>query len=234
MAKKVLEQEDFEQVAPQEAPKIPHWGDPDWGDYVLTLFTENEKVEGLPTCNGLRRVFFNLFDVVSSERDLFIPEQGISIGWRVRFVPRKVLTLNETIPTITISATASCSLENTKHPFSKYLVATADTRAEARCYRKALLLNCIAAEEIPDGMEEVPQGEMSEALSKMILNMCKMNKISISDLLRVHKKEIADKGHDVLVFEYLTKAEAAKVMNILNAYQSNSGVSIPEEIKVKE
>ena len=68
MAKKLGSEEDCEEPKQVAQEKTVRYGDPEWNDYILGQLTEQEKENGLPRCDGLRRVFFNEFDVVESRR----------------------------------------------------------------------------------------------------------------------------------------------------------------------
>ena len=65
---------------------------PEWNDYVLGLFAENELYDGRPLCAGLRRVAELLLGriVISRPTQVFPPTAGDTIGratviWEVVF-----------------------------------------------------------------------------------------------------------------------------------------------------
>ena len=65
---------------------------PEWNDYVLSLFEENELYDGRPLCAGLRRVAELLLgEIVSSKpTQIFPPLKGDEIGratviWEIVF-----------------------------------------------------------------------------------------------------------------------------------------------------
>ncbi len=66
--------------------------DPEWNDYVLSHFQENEMFDGRPLCAGLRRVAEQLLGRVVSSRptQIFAPTSGDEIGratvvWEIIF-----------------------------------------------------------------------------------------------------------------------------------------------------
>lgn len=220
-----IEADDFENEE-VVVKRSPLYGDEDWSDYVMTLFLESELEDGKPKCDGLRRVMHKLFDVVYAKP---VKYEDTVVQYEVCFLPRKVMTIDMggSYPTITIGAIASASKENTKHPYSKYLHALAETRAEARAYRKALLLKCVAAEETDEA--EMPEaGEAKSSQLTAINVMCKKNKISLDKLITFHKKTLGK-----LTTGSMTNEQASKILTLLNNYQSTAqGTnSIPEEIK---
>jgi hypothetical protein len=219
----------------------PAMGSREWNDYVLSLLTDEEKdSEGHPRCDGLRRVMHSLFDVISTRStDQKVSKDEVFINWEVKYLPRKqfVMDLTEAqLPTVTVSAFASANLDNTKGVFQRHLAAVADSKAEARCYRKALLLNKVTAEEVQEstGDELISAGPTSgNHQSKAIDLMCQKLGCDLDKFLKYHRKDISNKKGPKLALDKLNKEEAAKALNILNRYQSNNKDHvIPDEIKV--
>lgn len=213
----------------------PDYGDSDWSDYVMSLFREDELEKGLPKANGLRRVLNKLFDVISStSQQIIMGNNEVAINWIIEFLPHKELvfdTTNPTLPIKKVSGFASATEINVKYPFNKYLAATADTRAEARATRKALLLNCIAAEEAEENFDEPNTKEnITTSQKNIIKSMAERNKWNADVLFKIHAKDISDRV--VASLNDLTSDEAAKFLNIFNQYQSNSGKTVPVEAKV--
>ena len=76
-------------IMDESAPSITS---PEWNDYILELFADNELFDGRPTCAGLRRVSeLVLGQVVSSKpTQVFPPSGGNEVGratvvWEVIF-----------------------------------------------------------------------------------------------------------------------------------------------------
>jgi hypothetical protein len=122
----------------------PKTTDPEWNDYVLSLFEDNEMYDGRPLCHGLRRVAELLFgDIICSRpTKVFPPQDDNGIGratviWEIVFENGQ-----------SFSDVADCWEGNTDDTFCVFNTATAATRAEGRALRKALRLRVVAAEEI--------------------------------------------------------------------------------------
>ena len=128
-------------IMDESAPSITS---PEWNDYILELFADNELFDGRPTCAGLRRVSeLVLGQVVSSKpTQVFPPSGGNEVGratvvWEVIFSDGSVF-----------SDVADSWEGNTDDMFCVFNTATAATRAEGRALRKALRLRTVAAEEM--------------------------------------------------------------------------------------
>jgi len=233
-SKQSMLDEAFEEESVDNAESnVPEYGDPNWSSYVLSLLTEDEKDgNGLPKCNGLRRVLFNLFDVIHSKSsDPIQVGNDVCVRWEVRFMKHQVMSIdpdNPYVPTYTISAIGSASQENCSHPFVKYLPAMADTRSEARCYRKALLLDVLASEELTaNEVQEVGAAQSVQFIA--IKGIVERLGIDLNKFLTKYKEEFKLKSPSL---DGLSRAQATKMMSKLNNFQSSSpGTnSIPEDI----
>lgn len=121
---------------------------PEWTQYVIGLMGEDELVEDHPTIDGLRRVASMLIGpIVSKTSDLVDPprpDNGMRACVRVR-----VIYHGNTGP-VTHDGLADVCEENCEPAFARFLTSSAETRAEARCHRSALMLRrVVAAEELP-------------------------------------------------------------------------------------
>lgn len=130
-------------------PDPPQYGKEGWEEYVMSRFKEDELFEGKhPTLNGLRRVANELFGgltrsaVVKLERN-----------WEGR---GSAYCVYEIIlhPGVTFHGCGDSTEHNTHEAYSIYPVALAENRAEARAYRKALMLKTVAAEEMKETKNE--------------------------------------------------------------------------------
>ncbi len=123
---------------------VPARTSPEWNDFVMELFEEEELFEGRPLCAGLRRVAELLLGrvVCSRPTQVFPPQSGDEIGrstvvWEVVFEDGS-----------TFSDVADAWQGNTDDKFCVFSTATAATRAEGRALRKALRIKTVAAEEM--------------------------------------------------------------------------------------
>lgn len=202
---------------------------PEWNDYVLSQFSENELVDGCPNVHGLRRVTEMLLGPVVRSVGTVVNNYTcnyiIMIQWNRDyngFSGMGDYGVRE------FSGVASAHPENTDHPYSMYLEANAETRAEVRALRKALRIQTIAAEEVK--REHVKQEQettgfddtnISTTQIAFIKNKTKDLKIN----MELFVQTIGKTG-----VEGLTKEEAAGLIKDLNKYQTNHE-PIPENLK---
>lgn len=217
-----------------EGKDIPEYASEGWGQYVLSLLTPDELLNGLPKANGLRRVLNFVFDIISSgSKEIILKDSNeVLINWVIEFLPRKQICFDATSPTLPVKSVtgfASASYENVKPPFNKYLAAVADTRAEARAMRKALLLNCIAAEEAEEHLEETATTDLiSENQKTIAKTMSDRLKVNLDKTISHYSIEIT--GKEGAKLDSLSRVEANKVLAVLNKFQANTKTPIPQEI----
>lgn len=112
---------------------------------------------------------------------------------------------------------ADCNINNTDKFFINYPTAIAESRAEARCLRKALNINILSSEEIGfnDSSFEVSLDKKADSqLIKAIETLCKSKKIEIATVL---ESIIGDQERSMTVqLEDITVAEAQSAMQWLN------------------
>lgn len=115
---------------------------------------------------------------------------------------------------------ADCNAGNTKGVFATYPTAVAESRAEARCLRKALGITTLSAEEVGfreniGSLEASPTGKADKQLVVAIEKLCESRGI---DQARVLEEVITDKTRAASIFELseLTVTEAQAAMSWLN------------------
>jgi len=218
-------------VIVEETPDIT---DPEWNDYVMSLFAENELIDGMPLAAGLRRVAERVLGpiVFSGPVQVFPPSNESTHGRAT--VVFKVEFKNG----MCYSEVADCWEGNTDDAFCAYAVATASTRAEARALRKALRLRGVAAEEITkkntaqivrdisksqgvdkSGGEYEDSARMSDAQRNFVSVKCRQLNINATSLFQEVMKV---KGK-------ITKKVASEAIEVLNSYQRETG-TIPTNI----
>ncbi len=130
------------------------WLAPEWTDLVLEVLQKNEvaidaKGKKYPRVRGLRRIGAYIADahvisnVLRCDRDYSACQAS-------------AMRNREQIAT----AMADATVENVGNPMiAKHLLATAESRAEGRCWAKLLQLNCLTAEEMSASTEasETPE-----------------------------------------------------------------------------
>lgn len=212
---------------------VPSITSPEWNDYVMSQFEENELIEGMPLAAGLRRIAELLCGriVFSGPTQVFPPQNENSHGratvvWKVEFDNG-----------MCFSDVADCWEGNTDDTFCAFAVATAATRAEARALRKALRIRSVSAEEVTkkntaaivrNAVKETSEGEyddssrMTDPQSNFISVKCKQLNINPVSFF----KEI----FNLSTTRKITKRSASDAIDKLNEFQRNSD-EIPESIK---
>ena len=219
-------------IMEEGAPSITS---PEWNDYILELFADNELFDGRPTCAGLRRVSeLVLGQIVSSKpTQVFPPSSGDEVGratviWEVVFADGSVF-----------SDVADSWEGNTDDMFCVFNTATAATRAEGRALRKALRLRTVAAEEmtkkdtasivksISQTKRVETEGEyddsyrMRDAQANFIDSKCKQLNLNVA--------EFFNEVFDLNVKRKIDKRQASDAIKKLNDYQQDKSL-IPDSI----
>lgn len=210
----------------QEESK-PDYLSPDWHDYVMTLFTEKELIDGNPNVAGLRRIAETLIgEIISSKPIDVVPVSGEEMGRST--VTYSVVFLTKNGITKEFADVADCWEGNTDDLFLVHSPATASTRAEARALRKALKIRGIAAEEVckKDPSKIVAQtseDRINQDQIKVINLQCKKLDIEVMKFVNSGSKNYKS------IYE-VQKSTAIKMINDLNIYYNNQD-SIPDHIK---
>lgn len=205
-----------------------------WHDYAMTLFAEDELMNGHPLVTGLRRVAeVVLGPIVFSGPTWVKPTERDDHHGRAT-----VIFTIEFANGLKCSEVADSWEGNTDDMFCAFAVAIASTRAEARALRKVLKIKGVAAEELTkkDTAKIVrdiskqnnsssgdydDQGRMSDAQSNFIDIKCKQLDIDGGKLF----KEVFNVNQSRKV----SKKVASDIIDRLNEYQRDKG-SIPSSI----
>lgn len=227
-AKKDTDQENKIEIT-NEPVKIPLTSDVEWTDYVLSMLSDDEKIQGNPTTDGLRRIFEKVLDceVIGAETQIVqTPEPN----------NEKRATAIHTISYIgkqnnkdikKISGAADVYWGNCDKIYRNHPVAVAETRAEGRALRRALKLRkVVAAEEIVDSIEDHPDQNSVNKITNNQINFIdvigqRLN-INISKLLEetsLDSKNIYNISHQ----------DAVGVIRNLSKFQQDMA-SIPDNI----
>lgn len=135
--------------------------DLEWTDFVLQQLSDDEKIHGNPTTDGLRRIFEKVMNctVIQSESDLVqAPEPSndkrASVVHTLTWYDLNI-GADENCKTKTVSGAADVYWGNCDKIYRNHPVAVAETRAEGRALRRALRLRkVVAAEEIAENIED--------------------------------------------------------------------------------
>jgi hypothetical protein len=158
--------------------KIPGPNDLEWTDYVLSLLSDDEKISGNPTTDGLRRVFeVALNCTVSQSTSDVVQTPDISNEKRATVVHTISYVLNDgcehpsALKTKTVSGAADVYWGNCDKIFRNHPVAVAETRAEGRALRRGLKLRkVVAAEELAKDIEDHPDHDTVTKITNNQLN----------------------------------------------------------------
>ena len=222
---------------------MPMYGSEEWDDYVMgkfrdrEVFTDRDSGRKSVTCAGLRRVTSQILgNIVSSRPTQVIASQDPNGPGRATVVFEVVIDWMGSGELRTFADVADVWHGNTDDLFCAHPAATAATRAEGRALRKALMIKCLAAEELARKdvaaivRQSIPQapsdGEWKEddkisdpqinfigaKCSQLDVNVMKF--INMGDNTYSHVKEVS-------------KATAKKMLGVLNSYQ-NGSEEIPE------
>ena len=207
---------------------------PDWHDYAMTLFSEDELMNGHPLVNGLRRVAELVLGPIAFSGPTWVkPTERDDHHGRAT-----VIFTVEFANGIKCAEVADSWEGNTDDTFCAFAVAIASTRAEARALRKVLKIKGVAAEELTkkDTAKIVrdiskqksstsgdydDQSRMSDAQLNFIDIKCKQMNVDGSKLFKEVFKVASSRK--------VSKKVASEIIDCLNEYQRDNS-TIPESI----
>lgn len=226
MAKSRKEEVKVEEIKTEENVVNVTPNDLGWTDHVLGLLSDDEKISGNPTTDGLRRVFEIALNcrVIASVSDV-VQSPEPNNEKRATVVHSITYLLNGGDPqrpdlnTVTINGAADVFWGNCDKVYRNYPVAVAETRAEGRALRRALKLRkVVAAEEIAKDIEDHPDQDSVSKISNNQINfidvMAKRLNINVTKLLE--QNNMASKNIYVLSHE-----DAVAIIRLLSSYQQN-------------
>lgn len=180
------------------------WAMPNWTDKVLAHLQDNEVAKDqndkkYPRVRGLRRIGSYLSGALIECEPLKYEN-----GYAACIATARKLQ-SDTLNHIVATSTAEATPENVNNDaISKHLLATAESRAEGRCWTKVLKLNCLTAEElsvsessnktIPDvtvNIDDVNKEDhwFNEVQRKMLNKKCKSLNLNVLGLAEYMRKE---------------------------------------------
>ena len=207
--------------------------DVEWTDYVLNLLTDDEKIAGNPTTDGLRRVFELVLDcIIIDSSSSVVQSPSPDNEKRATVVHSLVFVLNgesesSSTKCRTVSGAADVYWGNCDKVYRNHPVAVAETRAEGRALRRALRLRkVVAAEEIAKDIEDNPDSHNTNKISNNQLNfidvLCKRLDINVS-------KMIEKFGQDAKNVYNIEHSDAVNIIKLLSSYQQDTS-SISDDI----
>lgn len=208
---------DGESVDKEEVQLTPQ--SPGWTDYVLSLMRPDELVDGHPKVDGLRRVVEQLMGTVLAVKTDIAQTPCPDNNWHATVKVTVILENQE------IDAVADAGSNNTPPVFAKHPVATAESRAEGRAYRKLLrLTNVISAEESVKDSEIVDMGDcIKEHQLQYLDNFSKKVDVNVIKWLAKH-------NIDSTKVERVSHSKAAELLSELSSFMANKN-SVSDDIK---
>ena len=155
--------------------------DKGWTEYVLSLLTPQELIDGKPTCDGLRRVAEAVMGPIVGGIAKIVqapsPQNNMTaaVEFTIRFDNGEVWT-----------SAADVNSNNCDPQFARFATSVAETRAEGRALRKALRLRkIITAEEPSDSYSEnhMDNGKSTPTQWNFIETLCERNDIGVNKFL---------------------------------------------------
>lgn len=219
----------------EETPpkKIVIPNDLEWTDHVLGMLSEDEKINGNPTTDGLRRILeiaLNCCVIESSSQVVQSPD--INNEKRATVVHSLTYILNDPVVSEetkcrTVSGAADVYWGNCDKIYRNHPVAVAETRAEGRALRRALKLRkVVAAEELSKEIEDNPNGDNISKISNNQINfidvLSKRMDINVSKML-------VSFGHNDKNIYNIEHSDAINIIKTLTSYQQDISV-IPQDI----
>lgn len=209
----------------------PTINDITWTDHVLELLSDDEKIKGNPTTDGLRRVFEIALDCTIIESTSEIcqspePENGnrATVMHSLSYVLNNK-SLDDSIKKRTVNGSADVYWGNCDKIFRNHPVAVAETRAEGRALRRALRLRkVVAAEEIAEEVEDLDGNTVNKITNNQINFIDVMSKrlnINVTKLL-------SQENLDTNVYT-VSHTDAVGIIRQLSKYQQDMS-SIAENI----
>lgn len=221
-----------EPVAVDNDASKPSINDLEWNDYVLGLLSDDEKISGNPTTDGLRRIFEIALDCVvidSTSQVVQSPdpnnEKRATVVHQLSYILNDS-TLDPEIKCRTVNGAADVYWGNCDKIYRNHPVAVAETRAEGRALRRGLKLRkVIAAEEAVNDIEDDPDGISVTKITNNQINfidvLSKRLNINVNSMLKL--KNINESIYNV------QHGDAVVLIRDLSKYQQNMS-DIPENI----
>ena len=206
-----------------EEPKITDIG---WTDHVLGFLSEDEKISGNPTTDGLRRIFELALDCVIIESTSEVVQSPQPSNEKRATVIHSLSyyvndeSLNDSLKIRTINGAADVYWGNCDKVFRNHPVAVAETRAEGRALRRGLRLRkVVAAEEVVDTTEDDIGADNVTKITNNQINFIDV----IAKRLDINVLEII-KSLDIKTdnIKSILHEDALKVIRELSGYQQKT------------
>ena len=203
--------------------------DLEWTDHVLKLLSDDEKIAGNPTTDGLRRIFEMALNCqLISSTSTVAQSPSPDNEKRATVVHSLSYRLNPGSPDPdglnirSVDGSADVYWGNCDKIYRNHPVAVAETRAEGRALRRALRLRkVVAAEEIAKDIEDHPDQHSVSKITPNQINfidvVAKRLNINVTELFKQNNIE------SINVFDILHE-DAVNLIRILSKYQQTADI----------
>jgi hypothetical protein len=206
--------------------KIPKIHDLEWTDYVLGLLSDDEKISGNPTTDGLRRIFeiaLNCRLISSNSSVVQSPspdnEKRATVIHSLTYHLNNSESESDGLNIVSVDGSADVYWGNCDKVYRNHPVAVAETRAEGRALRRALRLRkVVAAEEIAKDIEDHPDSNSVNKISNQQINFIDV----LSQRLNINVDKLLE-HHNIKTDNIysLTHETAVDIIRSLSKYQQN-------------
>jgi len=224
-AKSVQVNVDLEKVKPTP-------NDYEWTDYVLSQLKDNEKIDGNPTTDGLRRIFETVMDceVISSISNVLqVPEPNndrrCTVVHTITFMPN-TKSPDEYASTKVFTGASDSYWGNTDSVFRAHPVAVAETKAEGRALRRAMKLTKVITADEKASESENFDGDSVDKITVDQLSFIN----NLASRLDINVRALLDSmSIDHSNIRQILHKDGVSVIQKLNSYQRDK-TSIPSEL----
>jgi hypothetical protein len=209
-------------------------GDIEWTDFVLHQLSDDEKINGNPTTDGLRRVFEKVMNCSVIQSDSTVVqspepsnEKRASVVHSITWYDLSPET-NEACKVKTVSGAADVYWGNCDKVYRNHPVAVAETRAEGRALRRAMRLRkVVAAEELAENIEDDISSDNVTKITNNQINfidvLAKRLDINVPELLKTLSIDNTN-------IKNILHHDALTVIRELSSYQQRTD-DIPNNVK---
>lgn len=217
---------ELDEFVTPDIPALPEIAsfEPEWTEFVLSRLENDELHEGYPTVDGLRRVTEAVYgEIVDSQTNMLeIPD-----GNYTKCTAKHTLTVHKyaTQRNVTVNAVIDVRKENTQSPFDKFLVATADSRAEGKAFRRLLKLKIVTAEELTEEEDDIDLNLLIKEEQILVIdNLCKRNNLNVMKVVNKYGKykniDEVPRGFVRKILKDITKYQNDKEIFTAKTYQN--------------
>jgi hypothetical protein len=205
---------------------IPKISDINWTDYVLSLLSDDEKILGNPTTDGLRRIFETVLNctLISSTSSVVQSpspenEKRATVVHSLSYCLKDLIPGMENLNILTVDGSADVYWGNCDKIYRNHPVAVAETRAEGRALRRALRLRkVVAAEELSKEIEDSPDQHTVNKISNQQINFIDV----LAQRLNINVHNLLEQNNLKTDNVYnLTHESAVDIIRLLSKYQQN-------------